>query len=144
MPNNDDDLWGELDGIAAQLSGLERNVLHTLVTSRNMELRATCLSAGPADSPARANAAAAWAVAAAVDVAYRDWTNMFTGLSAAEGKRLAAESRGEVATDNRSLTYGEVRTIFFTQNTGYQLLLRFGLSSKLARALSPLLECMSV
>jgi len=120
MPINDDDLWGELAGISAQLSGLERNVLHTLLTSRNMELRAACLSAGPAGSPARANAAAAWAVAAAVDVAHRDWTSMFAGLSAAEGKRLAAESRGQVATDNRSLTYGEVSAVSFAHNSGCQ------------------------
>jgi hypothetical protein len=111
MSSDDPDLWTELGSIVAQLNGLERNVMRMLVTSRDKELRAACVRAGSAGSAAWADAAVAWAVAAAVDIAHRDWTSMFTGLSAAEGKRLAAESRGQVANDNRSLTYGEVSTV---------------------------------
>jgi hypothetical protein len=109
MPDDDAALWVEIDRVAAQLRGLERSVLRAGVAARDAELRAVCLCAGPAASAARADAAVGFAVAAAVDAAHQDWVAVFAGLPAAEGKRLASESRGQVVQDNRSLTYGEVR-----------------------------------
>ncbi len=91
-----------INALAERLSGIELNTL--------ADLRARGDPALAAAAAAGADDLADCVVGRAVDAAYADWVALFAGYSAEDGKRLAKEGREKADGENRSLTYGEVRT----------------------------------